>query len=74
MDACEVLSCIRGYHVYMEIWNPVVGEHLSCKRERGNGYDRYAVAERWTNCGTFDVMEISTRRIFYAKYNFTIWV
>ena len=39
---CE--SCIRGYHVYKEIWNPTVGEHLICERESLNPSDRYAVA------------------------------
>ena len=36
--------CIRGFHVYQEIWNPVIGEHLSCVREPRNAVDRYAVA------------------------------
>ena len=29
--------CIRGFHVYQEIWNPVIGEAR-------NAVDRYAVA------------------------------
>jgi len=37
-------SCVRGYHIYQEIWTPVIGEHLNCKRERDNTEDRYAVA------------------------------
>ena len=36
--------CIRGFHFYQEIWNPVIGEHLSCEREPRNAVDRYAVA------------------------------
>jgi len=39
-----VESCVRGYHIYQEIWTPVIGEHLNCKRERDNTEDRYAVA------------------------------
>ncbi len=35
---------IRGYHVYKDIWDAVVGEILDCKRERDNVRDRYAVA------------------------------
>ena len=35
---------VRGYHVYKDIWDPVVGETLQCKRETDNGSDRYAVA------------------------------
>ena len=40
----EVPSCIRGYHVYHEIWSPVLGEILHCERERNNSSDQYAVA------------------------------
>ncbi len=37
-------SCVRGYHIYQEIWHPVVGEELECIREVTNVVDRYAVA------------------------------
>ena len=37
-------SCIRGYHVYEEIWTAVFGEQLYTEREIGNVVDRYAVA------------------------------
>lgn len=36
--------CIRGYHVYKEIWDAIVGEILQCERETDNEKDRYAVA------------------------------
>uniref|UniRef100_A0A1X7T5I6 HIRAN domain-containing protein n=1 Tax=Amphimedon queenslandica TaxID=400682 RepID=A0A1X7T5I6_AMPQE len=36
--------CIRGFHVYQDIWNPVIGEQLSCVREPRNVVDKYAVA------------------------------
>ena len=39
---CE--SCIHGYHIYKEIWNSAVGEHLICERETLNPTDRYAMA------------------------------
>ena len=32
------------YHIYKEIWNSTVGEHLICERETLNQTDRYAVA------------------------------
>lgn len=35
---------VRGYHIYKEIWNAVVGEEFSCKRENGNRSDPFAVA------------------------------
>lgn len=37
-------SCIRGHHVFKNIWTPTMDEQLSCKREIGNDKDRYAVA------------------------------
>ena len=39
-------SCIRGYHVYGEIWTAVLDEQLFCEREIGNVLDRYAVAAK----------------------------
>ena len=29
----EILSCVRGYHVYLDIWAAAVGELLMCSRE-----------------------------------------
>ena len=37
-------SCIRGLHVFKNIWTPAIGEQLSCKREIGNNKNQYAVA------------------------------
>ena len=37
-------SCVRGYHVYKDIWGAAVGEELDCTRERGNPREAYAVA------------------------------
>ena len=37
-------SCVRGYHVYGEIWTATLGEELFCSPEVGNVVDRYAVA------------------------------
>ena len=44
--ACSSLtidSCIRGYHEYSAIWEPVMGEELQCGRKVDNLYDPYAV-------------------------------
>ena len=37
---------LRGFHVYKEVWSPIVGEQLKfkCCHERNNCYDRYAIA------------------------------
>ena len=40
----ERACCVRGYHVYQEIWETAVGEVLACEREPRNTQDRYAVA------------------------------
>ena len=37
-------SCVRGHHVYREIWNPFVGQELDVKTEPTNPRDMYAVA------------------------------
>ena len=40
----ETKCCIRGYHVYKEVWEAVVEESLVCEREPENASDRYVVA------------------------------
>ena len=37
-------TVVRGYHVYMQVWNATVGQVLPCQRERGNVHDPYSVA------------------------------
>ena len=44
METFEVDSCIQGYHVFGNIWNPTTGEELNCVQERTNTEDPYAVA------------------------------
>ena len=39
-----ISSCIRGYHVYGEVWTVVLGEQLRCEREVGNVVDQYAIS------------------------------
>ena len=29
----EVESCVRGFHIYEDVWTPVIGEVLICRRE-----------------------------------------
>jgi len=36
-------TCVRGYHVYQEVWVPAMDETLSCCREVGNPHDPFAV-------------------------------
>ena len=37
-------NCGRGYHVYKEVWDALVGEELPCRRDLGNPQDPFAVA------------------------------
>ena len=37
-------SYARGYHAYMEIWNPVDGAVLVCMREADNPHDNCGVS------------------------------
>ena len=37
-------SFVRGHHVYLNSWTPVVGEQLVVRRELDNNHDQYAVA------------------------------
>ena len=36
-------SRVRGYHIYKDIWDAVIGKELLCKREPDNKSNRYAV-------------------------------
>ena len=42
LEMLEIHSYIRGYHAYMNVWNPVVGQTLLVKREPTNSKDRGA--------------------------------
>ena len=37
-------SFVRGYHVCMNIWDPLVGECLKCRKEPTNEMDKTTVA------------------------------
>ena len=37
-------SYVRGYHAYMNIWKPLLGECLKCVKEPTNEGDKHAVA------------------------------
>ena len=44
MERFCVESCVRGYHIYKDIWEASIGEELPCQRESGNRADPFAVA------------------------------
>ena len=35
--------CIRGYHVYCNIWDVTIGEELLCDCEPSNEWDGYVI-------------------------------
>jgi len=39
----QLESFVRGYHEYMDIWNPVLGEELPLQREPENAINEQAV-------------------------------
>ena len=41
MEELKRVCCIRGYHVYKEIWEAAAGEVLVCEKEPHNALDRY---------------------------------
>ena len=44
MEEALFECCVRGYHVYSEIWEAILGETLSCRRESTNVLDCSTVA------------------------------
>ena len=49
MSSYRMESCIRGFHIYKEVWTPFIGERLGCVRERSNREDPFAVAMKRGN-------------------------
>ena len=43
-SSIQIEPFIRGYHAYMDIWDPIIGEELQLKREAENIRDGCAVA------------------------------
>ena len=38
------ITGLRGFHVYRDIWKPLLNQFINSKQERNNRYDRFAVA------------------------------
>ena len=38
------LCGFHGFHVYKEVWKPILGERLNLSHERKNLHDRYVIA------------------------------
>ena len=39
----NVDSCVHGFHVYQDVWTPIIVEVLACRREMTNIENRYAI-------------------------------
>ena len=37
-------SCVRGFHVYKDVWTPTLHECLQTRQDLGNLQDQYAIA------------------------------
>ena len=61
----EVQSCVRGYHVYQNVWTLSVVE---CVRESRNYEDPYAVATKTSTSGM--VVGNVPRRVSYIFSTF----
>lgn len=44
MEELKLPCVVRGYHAYMNVWDPYLGDTFTTKHERGNPHDKYAVA------------------------------
>ena len=44
MATHEANCCVRGFHLYSDIWTLLVGQTLACEQESGNPNDPYAIA------------------------------
>jgi len=54
-----LVSCIRGCHVYKDVWDPSLGESIHCEHEDRNPQDPYAA-----QAVIFDIL---TSRVFGAS-------
>ena len=45
----EMVSYVKGYRVCKTLWNPLIGEFLSCEREPDNPVDKYGVCVKKEN-------------------------
>ena len=60
METFQMESCVRGYHIYKELWEAVVGEELEYRQEHDNPSDTYAVALQYSTSAPKRVMQFFT--------------
>ena len=67
-------SCVRGHHIYRDVWSPSLGEVLQCRQELENTKDHYAVAvvRRSTVVGHIPRKISAASALFLARRGGTI--
>ena len=44
MYSFSLTTAVCGFHIYKDVWEPTIGEVLSCERDIGNSHDTFTVA------------------------------
>ena len=65
LQVLEIQGYIRGYHAYMEVWTPTIGEVLLVKTEPTNGKDTNVVAVLKENVTVGHVPQNLAPRLFH---------
>lgn len=53
--------CVRGFHVYEDIWEVAVWEVFDCEREAGSAKDRYTAAVQKDVTQSSSILQLSRR-------------
>ena len=44
LEEFRIDICVRGYHIYKDVWYAMIGKVLVCETDPNNSQDRYSVA------------------------------
>ena len=55
---------VHGFHVYKDVWRPMIGEELRCQREEDNPRDPHAVAVTKSRTGVVGVKVVGVNILF----------
>ncbi len=76
-ELCIGFLCgLRGFHVYKNVWTPILNENLNMVHESDNNHDRYAIRKRfpgqvlWTVVGHLHSEDNSV----YIARNYNVFV
>jgi len=61
-----LVSCIHGFHVYKDIWDPSLGKSIRCEREDRNSQDPYAaqavIFDIYSPCESWELHHVVATR------------